>query len=391
MIIANYGILESVNHSIDKSSRGYWRDRMKAPENKDSTPSFGSVPADSWIVSLRRNLSQLAEERKNPPAKLELSVKGDPSALDNLVDMPSPFISLIEQVRTGIDDILHPKEKFEASAEPVELEEVWSAHSLTTPGAISMAAHVLVVVLMLVPFFGSGRDGLQVTETFIPLVAPPLILNLPEEDDQAGGGGGGGQLEETPPSLGELPEPDDQQLVPPTPEILNFDPILVAAPTVVAPQLVDPDETFDLAMLGDFQGIPGPPSAGPGVGGGIGTGQGRGVGEGSGPGVGEGEGGGFGGGVFSVGGGVTIPTLLSQILPEYSEEARKAKYQGTVILETIVRRDGTVEVVRVSRSLGFGLDDKAIEAVTKWRFRPGMRNGEAVDVALKIEVNFNLR
>ena len=366
-------------------------DSMKTVEKKETIPNFQSVPSDSWIVSLRKQLRQLADERKNPPVEPQLSAPPDPTALDKLVDTPTPFSSLIAQIRRGIDDVLHPKEKFKASAEPIEVEAVWSTHDQRTPGAISMAAHVVVVVLLMFPFFGSGSDPLQITETFIPLVAPGLILTLPQEDEQSGGGGGGGQLDETPPILGELPEIDDEQLVPPSPEILNFDPILVAAPTVIAPQLVDLDQTIDLAMLGAFDGIPGPPSAGPGVGGGIGTGQGRGVGEGSGPGVGEGEGGGFGGGIFSIGGGVTTPTLLAQLLPEYSEEARKAKYEGTVILETIVRRDGTVEVVRVTRSLGYGLDDKAIEAVTQWRFRPGMRNGEPVDVALKIEINCNLR
>ena len=368
---------------------------MNAPENHEdrqaSIPTFAVVGSDSWMLSLRKVLGQLAAERKNPPAKLQLSSESDFSTLDRLVDLPSPFVSLVEQVRGAIHEIRHPEEKFHASAEPVEVDEVWTPHSLMGPGTLSMAAHVVVVLLLIFPLFGSGSDPLQITETFVPLVSGPLILDLPQEDEQAGGGGGGGQMEETPPSLGELPRVDDEQLVPPTPEILNFDPILVAEPTVVAPQLANPEETFDFAMLGMLDGIPGPPSSGPGVGGGIGTGQGRGVGEGSGPGVGEGAGGGFGGGVFSVGGGVTTPTLLSQVLPEYSEEARKAKYQGTVVLETIVRRDGTVEVVRVTRSLGFGLDDKAIQAVTQWLFRPGMRNGEPVDVALKIEVNFNLR
>ena len=97
------------------------------------------------------------------------------------------------------------------------------------------------------------------------------------------------------------------------------------------------------------------------------------------------------GGSSAGGGDVTMPTLLTQVLPEYSREAREAEYQGTVILEAIVRRDGTVDVVRVARSLPFGLNEKAIEAVRQWRFRPGMRNGEPVDVELKIEVNFNLR
>jgi TonB family protein len=77
--------------------------------------------------------------------------------------------------------------------------------------------------------------------------------------------------------------------------------------------------------------------------------------------------------------------------PQYSEEARKARYQGTVVLEAIVRKDGTVDILRVVRSLGFGLDENAIQALKQWRFRPGTKGGLPVDVALNIEVNFNLR
>ena len=95
--------------------------------------------------------------------------------------------------------------------------------------------------------------------------------------------------------------------------------------------------------------------------------------------------------VFQIGELTAPPTILFKVDPQYSEEARKAQYQGTVVLEAIVRSDGTVEILRVVRSLGFGLDDKAIEAVRQWRFRPGTRNGEPVDVTLTIEVNFNLR
>src|SRR5438046_9340009 len=101
--------------------------------------------------------------------------------------------------------------------------------------------------------------------------------------------------------------------------------------------------------------------------------------------------GGTGGGIFHVGGGVTPPTVLQRIEPQYSEEARKARYQGTVVLEAIVRKDGTVDIERIVRSLGFGLDENAIQALKQWRFRPGMRNGIAVGVQMNIEVNFNLR
>jgi TonB family protein len=134
----------------------------------------------------------------------------------------------------------------------------------------------------------------------------------------------------------------------------------------------------------------GPPSNGPGSGGGIGSGSGGGIGSGKGGGFGPGEGGGVGGGVFRVGGGVTAPSLLSKVEPEYSEEARRAKYQGTVVLYVEVYPDGKAHNLKVLRSLGLGLDEKAIEAVNKWRFRPGYKDGKPVPVQATIEVNFRL-
>ena len=127
-----------------------------------------------------------------------------------------------------------------------------------------------------------------------------------------------------------------------------------------------------------------------GSGGGIGSGSGGGIGSGKGGGFGPGEGGGVGGGVFRVGGGVTAPSLLSKVEPEYSEEARRAKYQGTVVLYVEVYPDGKAHNLKVLRSLGLGLDEKAIEAVNKWRFRPGYKDGKPVPVQATIEVNFRL-
>src|SRR5437762_2229466 len=127
-----------------------------------------------------------------------------------------------------------------------------------------------------------------------------------------------------------------------------------------------------------------------GGGGGIGSGSGGGVGSGKGGGFGPGEGGGVGGGVFRVGGGVSAPVVLYKVDPEYSEEARKAKYSGTVVLQLVVDPAGKARDIRVVRSLGLGLDEKAIEAVNKWRFKPGYRNGQAVAVQATIEVNFRL-
>ena len=96
-------------------------------------------------------------------------------------------------------------------------------------------------------------------------------------------------------------------------------------------------------------------------------------------------------GVYRVGSGVTSPTVLSRIEPVYSEAARKAKLQGKVVLSAIVRKDGSLEVLSVVRGLGLGLDENAIKALKKWRFRPGKKYGKPVDVALNIEVDFSLR
>jgi TonB family protein len=106
--------------------------------------------------------------------------------------------------------------------------------------------------------------------------------------------------------------------------------------------------------------------------------------------VGPGRGGGFGGGAYRIGGGVSSPIPISRVEPEYSEEARKAKFMGTVVLALIVDERGLPKDVRVVRAVGLGLDEKAIEAVLKWRFRPGYLNGNPVPVHAQIEVNFRL-
>ena len=94
--------------------------------------------------------------------------------------------------------------------------------------------------------------------------------------------------------------------------------------------------------------------------------------------------------IYRIGEGVTPPTLIYKREPAYSEAARNAKLQGTVLLSAIVRKDGSLESVKVLRGLGLGLDEKAIAALMTWRFRPGMKGGRPVDVAVNIEVNFRL-
>lgn len=91
-----------------------------------------------------------------------------------------------------------------------------------------------------------------------------------------------------------------------------------------------------------------------------------------------------------MGGGVTAPRVIYDPDPEYSEEARQSKYQGTVVLWIVIDADGRARDVRVQRSLGMGLDEKAVEAVRKWRFQPALKDGHPVAVQVNVEVNFRL-
>ena len=136
---------------------------------------------------------------------------------------------------------------------------------------------------------------------------------------------------------------------------------------------------------------PSPPSQGPGTGGGVGTGAGVGVGEGSGGGIGPGTGGGTGGGPYQPGAGIDPPTVVREVRPTYTDEARRRSIEGDVLLEIVVRRDGSVGNVRVRRTLGAGLEQKAIDAVRQWRFVPAKKQGVPVDVIVDVSVEFKLR
>ncbi len=277
--------------------------------------------------------------------------------------------------------------------QPVEVPELFTEYRFhKTSWVLSLAVHMGVLGMALyIPasIFNSTKPVTHI-ESLTLLNHQALVLHLPAMSGQSGGGGGGGRREKTRASLGRLPRFSDRQLTPPTPKVVSPKPVLVVEPTLVVPQLASlPSARF--SNYGDPLGVPGPPSSGPGTGGGIGDGNGGGVGPGKGPGWGPGEGGGTGGGVYRVGGGVRPPTVLFRVEPNYTEEARKAHYEGTVLFSAIVRRNGRLEVLKVLRGLGLGLDENAVAALMQWKFNPGTRNGEPVDVALNVEVNFILR
>jgi TonB family protein len=209
---------------------------------------------------------------------------------------------------------------------------------------------------------------------------------MPQAKDQSGGGGGGGDRDKLQASKGALPKLSHQQITPPVVVVRNDAPKLPVPPEVVVPQMNLPQ----VGPMGDPLSKVTLASNGTGAGGGIGSGSGGGVGSGRGAGVGPGWGGGIGGGAYRVGGGVSAPRALYAPDPEYSEEARKAKWQGTVVLWVIVGPDGHPRDIKIQRSLGMGLDEKAIEAVRQWKFDPARKDGQPVAVQINVEVNFRL-
>ena len=95
-------------------------------------------------------------------------------------------------------------------------------------------------------------------------------------------------------------------------------------------------------------------------------------------------------GPYKAGDGVSQPTLISKVEPNYTQEARDAKIQGVVQLSSVVDENGLAQDIKILRSLDKGLDENAILAVRQWRFKPGQKEGKPVAVQVTIEVSFKL-
>jgi TonB family protein len=308
---------------------------------------------------------------------------------------PDTFEPLYKSLFRGLDEFFFPKKlpPLKLESKPVPVKDIWGFYNYKKNGALgSTAAHLVVLALII--------GGTIITFHHPPPVAAkgqvtPLIdpgdYELKPAKTVAGGGGGGGDRDVLKASVGSLPKFSlKPQLAPPQAVVRNLNPKLPEPPTV----MVDPD--IKMAMnhmpnLGDPHATAVIPSNGSGCCAGIGdNGHGTGVGPGSGPGVGPGEGGNTGGGAYRVGKGVSEPRVIYQTDPEFSEEARKAKFQGTCVLALVVDAMGRPTEIHVVSSLGMGLDEKAIESVKEWKFEPGQKDGHPVPVAINVEVDFHL-
>ena len=221
-----------------------------------------------------------------------------------------------------------------------------------------------------------------------------------------GGGGGGGRKAPAPPppalrkTASKLRSPVPARKPPPKveppPVVRAVEPPPVPPeplPPIVAPVVAAADDPRDRVGVPWVppKEAPAPDSHGPGTGGGAGTGQGTGIGEGDGSGLGAGSGGGTGGGPYRPGSGITAPAIIREVKPAYTEEGRRRAIEGDVVLEIVVRADGTVGTVKLLQGLGAGLDQRAIEAVRQWRFSPARRYGTPVDVMVEVAMEFKLR
>ena len=251
-------------------------------------------------------------------------------------------------------------------------------HRAAAPTSIAIhAAFVTALILLtyltpeITPKLSHAGEPVRLLMPFLPRVTPDA-------------GGGGGHRESLPVPLGEAPRFAPRALIPPTTHRPDHMPAIAIEPAIELQSAAK----LDVASIGDPFGKPGLPSDGPGRCCGVGPGDGGPYGSGKGPGIGPGGGPGISGSARIAG--ATPPALLYKVEPEFSEEARKARLTGVVQLVAVIDASGQVGAITIRQGLGLGLDERAIEAVRKWKFRPAMRNGKAVASPAFIEVMFHL-
>jgi TonB family protein len=317
---------------------------------------------------------------------------------DDQVVLPSPFVPHAEAVRIGVALVM--ARHGAAVPGPAPLFTIFSGPTAGTRSArvfaLSSTLHatLLAVVVFLATFNLAPRAAVLVPEEHRPSELIRLVfLTTP---GPGGGGGGGGRQQKAPPPKAmregrhkinsPIPTPKPVVAQPAPPEPLKSEQL----PAVIAPIVNSPaDRQNRIGVLEEARAAA--ETHGPGTGGGAGTGSGTGLGSGSGSGVGPGTGGGVGGGPYRPGSGINPPRLLREVKADYTEEARQRAITGEVVLEIVVRRDGTVGDAKILQGLGGGLNERALQAVRQWRFAPAQRQGVPVDVIVEVAVEFKLR
>jgi TonB family protein len=314
------------------------------------------------------------------------------------------------------DQAVRAVQEFRRGLVPSVPRQIFSppATAHTSPGralAASGALHGLMFAGILV----ITTLGVTTASQEVPPERTRMRMVFLATPGPGGGGGGGGLRQPAPPKRAELKGPSALRspVPPPRPPAVKrpearrtppvrprpverpIEPPPVATAPEPLPQVIAPVATAAADPRDQAGVLAEAPAAtasqGSGTGGGAGTGQGTGLGEGEGSGIGPGSGGGTGGGPYRAGSGISAPAILREVKPDYTEDARRRGIEGDVVLEIVVRRDGSVGAVTMLHGLGAGLDQRAIDAVRQWRFSPARRQGTPVDVMVEVAVEFKLR
>ncbi|HEY0307408.1 MAG TPA: energy transducer TonB [Acidobacteriaceae bacterium] len=251
-----------------------------------------------------------------------------------------------------------------------------------SPASVATAIVVHALLFLLI--------GFLLAKKILKLSAPPpkvatiVDLNTPVAPPGAKPmGGGGGNHDATPATQGKLPPPVKTPLAPMMHPIIE-QPKLPTPMGLVMPDNLKLPSNPNLPNFGDPNGLR---VAGPGS---LGNGGGGGIGGGNGGGLGNGSGGGTGGGVYTVGGGTSAPVLVYGPEAEFTDEARRAKYQADVDVRVLVGPDGLVKSAQVLRDPGMGLGASALTTVKTYKFKPAMNSGKAVAVYVIVQVGFTI-
>jgi protein TonB len=302
------------------------------------------------------------------------------------------IVRLLRRGATGTRDASAPGPLFAGSH--------WESGRSGVPAVVSVCAHTAVIAAIVVATGSGIGTAAMPLEQSAATPQPLRMVYLAIRGPGGGGGGGGLRMERRAPKAmvkgtakisspvpRQAPSPVEAPVKRPDPPNLLPSETL---PLILAPVVSVPSD--DRSRAGVMETSPtAADSRGSGTGGGAGSGSGTGMGAGNGAGIGPGSGGGTGGGPYRPGSGVEPPEIVREVKPTYTELARSRGVTGEVVLDVVVLRDGSVGQVRVVKSLGSGLDERAVEAVRQWRFAPARRLGQPVDVQVEVAVEFRLR
>jgi protein TonB len=309
----------------------------------------------------------------------------EPKLMSEIIDEPA-----WKTIYNNLYDLLFPRKlpPLVLTSTPIAVPDPMKEDRGKASSIISIATHVVIIGLILWAFLAVKKVVTKKSQV-VTNIDVPQFMPIAPKGPQMGGGGGGGSHDIIQAPKGRLPKFEENPITPPM-VIKNDHPKLAVEPAIMMPKDIQLPNN-NLPNLGDPRtSVVGPASNGTGSGAGMGSGSGGGIGSGKGNGYGPGEGGGYGGGLYHVGGGVSAPQLVFAPDPEFSDEARRAKYQGVCVVSLIVDAQGNPQRVQVVRHLGMGLDEKAVEAVKQYRFKAATLQGKPVPVEVNIEVNFRI-